>query len=106
MTAARTMAILPRCFDLSSYPSMCRRCWPGTLRVPPRKPWLRSGRRRMLQQKYLIIAEKAENNYAAYSPDVPGCVAAADSLGECIDLMREALFYHFELMAQRGKEIP
>jgi len=60
----------------------------------------------MLQQKYLIIAEKAENNYAAYSPDVPGCVAAADSLGECIDLMREALFYHFELMAQRGEEIP
>jgi predicted RNase H-like HicB family nuclease len=27
--------------------------------------------------KYLIVIEKADGNYCAYSPDIPGCVAAA-----------------------------
>jgi len=60
----------------------------------------------MGQRQYLIIIEQTENNYGAYSPDVPGCVATGDTLGECIDEMRAALEFHFEGMALHGEEIP
>jgi predicted RNase H-like HicB family nuclease len=60
-----------------------------------------------MERQYLIIVEGGhDSNYSAYAPDVPGCVAAADTLGECIDLMQEALRAHFEVMAEYGEEIP
>lgn len=61
-----------------------------------------------MQREYLVIVEGGQNgeSYSAYSPDVDGCVAAAETLGECIDLMREALRLHFESMARHGEEIP
>ena len=62
----------------------------------------------MMQRQYLIIVEGGENgsNYAAYSPDVPGCVATGATLGECIDEMRAALEFHLEGMALHGEDLP
>jgi len=47
-------------------------------------------------EKYLIIIEKADSNYSAFSPDVPGCIATGSSVEETTENMREALQFHFE----------
>ena len=44
--------------------------------------------------RILVIIEKGENLYGAYSPDVPGCVAVADTREEVEQLMKEALREH------------
>jgi len=56
--------------------------------------------------KYAIVIEKAESNYSAYAPDVPGCVAAGDTIEETVQLMKEALELHFEGMIEDGVVIP
>lgn len=46
--------------------------------------------------QYLVIIEKTQTGYSAYSPDVPGCVAAAETFEETQTLMSEALEFHLE----------
>jgi predicted RNase H-like HicB family nuclease len=57
-------------------------------------------------KRYLVVVEWSGGNYSAYSPDVPGCVAAADTVEEVLDLMQEGLQYHLEELARQGEEIP
>ncbi len=57
-------------------------------------------------KKYAIIIEKAENNYAAYVPDVPGCIATGYTLEEVKNEIKEALEFHFEGMLEDGDTIP
>ena len=40
--------------------------------------------------KYAVVIEKTGNGYSAYVPDLPGCIAAADTLAETEELIREA----------------
>ncbi len=47
-------------------------------------------------QKYLVIIEKAPNNFAAFSPDVLGCVATGTTVEETISEMKSALEFHLE----------
>jgi predicted RNase H-like HicB family nuclease len=57
--------------------------------------------------QYAIIIEKAPgSNYSAYAPDLPGCVAAADTLDEIKQLMQEAVEIHIEGMREDGLPIP
>jgi predicted RNase H-like HicB family nuclease len=56
--------------------------------------------------QYLIVIEGEGRTYGAYAPDLPGCVAAADSLEECERLMREAIVFHLEGMREDGEAIP
>jgi predicted RNase H-like HicB family nuclease len=59
--------------------------------------------------EYTIIIEDAGTNFAAYVPDLPGCVGAADSveeLEELEELMREAIEFHIEGMRLHGEEVP
>jgi predicted RNase H-like HicB family nuclease len=56
--------------------------------------------------RYAVVVEKAENNYSAYVPDLPGCVAAAETREEVLDLIREAIDFHLEGMREAGEEIP
>lgn len=56
--------------------------------------------------KYTIIIEQAGKNYSAYCPDVPGYVAAADTVEETIALMTDAIKAHLELMKENELEIP
>ena len=61
----------------------------------------------MEQRQYLVVIEGGNGqNYSAYSPDVEGCVATGDTLGEAIDNMRSALVFHLEGIRLRGQEIP
>jgi predicted RNase H-like HicB family nuclease len=44
--------------------------------------------------KYVVVIEKGENNFSAYVPDLPGCVAAGRSIDETERLIREAIEMH------------
>lgn len=46
--------------------------------------------------KYVIIVEKAGNNYSAFCPDLPGCVATGSTVEETVDRMKEAIKFHIE----------
>lgn len=56
--------------------------------------------------RYAVVVEKAESNYSAYVPDLPGCVAAAETKEELLGLIREAIDFHLEGMREAGEEIP
>jgi len=43
--------------------------------------------------EYLIIIEKAENNYAAYCPDLPGVIATGPTRKETQEFMKEAIVF-------------
>jgi predicted RNase H-like HicB family nuclease len=57
-------------------------------------------------EKYLVVIEKAPGNYAAYSPDVLGCVATGKTFDKTLTLYKCALESHFRLMAEDGDELP
>ncbi len=56
--------------------------------------------------QYLIIIEKADNGFSAYAPDLPGCVAAADTLERTRRLMAEAVELHIEGLKEASHPIP
>ena len=57
--------------------------------------------------EYLVIYETGEDGgWGAYSPDVPGCVAAGQTKEEVEKLMREALPDHIALMREVGEPVP
>ena len=56
--------------------------------------------------KYAVVIEKAPNNYSAYVPDLPGCIAAAETLPEVETLIQEAIGYHLKVMREYGDPIP
>ena len=56
--------------------------------------------------KYVAVIEKTGNGYSAYLPDLPGCVAAGDTLAETEKLIREGAMYHIELMSDHGEIVP
>lgn len=56
---------------------------------------------------YAVIVERADDGgYGAWSPDLPGCVAVADSYDECVNLMREAIPLHIDSLRSHGDPIP
>ena len=56
--------------------------------------------------KYTVIIEMAENNYSAYVPDLPGCVATGKTREETAQNMREAIAFHLEGLREDGIPIP
>jgi predicted RNase H-like HicB family nuclease len=56
--------------------------------------------------QYAVVIEKAEHNYAAYIPDMPGCVATGESLDETEQHLREAVHFHLQGMREDGLPIP
>ena len=56
--------------------------------------------------KYTVVIEETDNGYSAYAPDVPGCVAAGDTVSEVEDLIREALVLHLESLREHGEPVP
>ncbi|NQT33555.1 type II toxin-antitoxin system HicB family antitoxin [bacterium] len=56
--------------------------------------------------KYLIIVEQSEHNFAAYSPDLPGCVATGKTQTEVAKNMRTAIEMHLEGLQEDGLPIP
>ena len=56
--------------------------------------------------RYAIVVEKGPTSYGAYVPDLPGCVAAAETREEVLQLMREAIEFHLEEMRKEGLAAP
>ena len=56
--------------------------------------------------RYAIVIEKAENNYSAYVPDLPGCVATGATVEEVEAEIREAIEFHLEGMREDGDPFP
>ena len=56
--------------------------------------------------RYAIVIEKAENNYSAYVPDLPGCVATGATVEEVEGQIREAIEFHLEGLREDGVVIP
>ena len=56
--------------------------------------------------RYAIVIEKTENNFGAWAPDLPGCVAVGDTLEQVQSLMREAIEFHLAGMRDDGETIP
>jgi predicted RNase H-like HicB family nuclease len=56
--------------------------------------------------RYAVVIEKAEHNYSAYVPDLPGCVATGASIGEVEQLIREAIELHLAGLQEDGLPVP
>jgi predicted RNase H-like HicB family nuclease len=56
--------------------------------------------------RFLIVIEKANSNYSAYSPDLPGCVATGKTREETEQNMREAIQMNVEGLQQEHLPIP
>ncbi len=56
--------------------------------------------------RYAIVIEKALGNYAAYVPDLPGCIATGATVAETESLIREAIEFHLEGLKEDGLSIP
>ncbi|HXP85728.1 MAG TPA: type II toxin-antitoxin system HicB family antitoxin [Bryobacteraceae bacterium] len=56
--------------------------------------------------KYAVVFEKAAHNWAAYVPDLPGCVATASTLEGARLMIAEAIQFHLEGLRLRGEPVP
>jgi predicted RNase H-like HicB family nuclease len=56
--------------------------------------------------KYLVVVEQMESGFSAYSPDVPGCVATAQSRADVEREIADAISFHLEGMQAEGLELP
>lgn len=56
--------------------------------------------------RYAVVIEKAEENFSAYVPDLPGCVATAPTVKDVERDIREAIRLHLEGMKEDGVSIP
>ena len=56
---------------------------------------------------YVVVVEHDEaGGYSTWSPDLPGCAAAASDYEECVRLMSEAIAFHLEGLREDGQPIP
>ena len=56
--------------------------------------------------EYLVIFEEGEHSAGAYAPDLPGCVAVAETRDEAKNLIREAIELHIESLREYGEPVP
>ena len=56
--------------------------------------------------EYVVIFEEGENSCSAYVPDLPGCIAAGDTIAEVRTLIAEAIEFHIEGLRDNGDVVP
>ena len=56
--------------------------------------------------RYAVIFEQAESNWAAYVPDLPGCITTGGTLEETERNIREAIEGHLKTLQEFGEPIP
>jgi predicted RNase H-like HicB family nuclease len=56
--------------------------------------------------RYMVVIEKGLKSFGAYVPDLPGCIAAADTEEEVLQLIQEAIEFHLEGMKEEGATVP
>ena len=56
--------------------------------------------------RYAVVVEKGETSFGAYVPDLPGCIAAAETKEELLKLIHEAIDFHIGGLREDGQPIP
>ncbi|MDX1920731.1 MAG: type II toxin-antitoxin system HicB family antitoxin [Candidatus Caenarcaniphilales bacterium] len=56
--------------------------------------------------KFGIVIEKTENNFSAYVPDLPGCIATGTTKQEVLTEIIDAIKFHVDGLKEDGEEIP
>ena len=56
--------------------------------------------------EYVVIFEKGENSYGASVPDLPGCIAVAETMAELRELIAEAIEFHIAGLREDGEVVP
>jgi predicted RNase H-like HicB family nuclease len=56
--------------------------------------------------KYMVVIEKGESGYGAHVPDLPGCIAAAETREEVMELIKDAIEFHIEGLIEAGEPVP
>ncbi len=56
--------------------------------------------------RFLVVIEKANRNYSAYSPDLPGCIATGATREETEQNMHEAIQMHVRGLLEDGLPVP
>lgn len=56
--------------------------------------------------RYAVVIERAEHNYSAYVPDLPGCVSTGDTLEDIERNIREAIAFHLDGLREDGLPLP
>ncbi len=56
--------------------------------------------------RYAIVIERANNNYSAYVPDLPGCIATGATVEEAEKTIREAIEFHLAGLREDGSPVP
>ena len=56
--------------------------------------------------RYAVVTERANGNYSAYVPDLPGCVATGANLPEVEQRIREAIRFHIDGLREDGLPVP
>lgn len=60
----------------------------------------------MTMYRFLVVIEKANGNYSAYSPDLPGCVATGETREEAERNMHEAIHMHVQGLLEDNLPVP
>ena len=56
--------------------------------------------------EYVVILEQGDTSVGAYVPDLPGCVAVAETRDEAMQLIRDAIELHIESLRESGEPVP
>ena len=56
--------------------------------------------------QYTIVIERSPRNYAAYAPDLPGCIATGATREEAVREMHRAIVFHIESLREHGEPVP
>jgi predicted RNase H-like HicB family nuclease len=59
-----------------------------------------------MSKPYTVIVEKAEGNYSAYIPELPGCVTTGKTIEEIKQMIQEAVTFHLEGLREEGLPVP
>jgi predicted RNase H-like HicB family nuclease len=56
--------------------------------------------------RYAVVIEKANGNYSAYVPDLPGCIATGETIAETEAEIRDAIRFHMDGLRADGLPVP
>ena len=56
--------------------------------------------------RYMVVLERGETSWGAHVPDLPGCIAVAETRAEVLRLVREAIDFHIEGLREDGLPVP
>jgi predicted RNase H-like HicB family nuclease len=60
----------------------------------------------MNDMKYAVVMEQGATSFGAHVPDLPGCVAVAETREGVLRLIQQAIRLHVESLIEHGEKVP